>query len=146
MLGTLVCFRILSSSLTSVSIFSVCCYFIVSISVAPSHAECLRTGLQEQDPPLRLFSPPPMHHILRNSICFFGFRDRERRKNCSKKLRFSIYKNFSDALIFGFLNCILCFTFSLVIYTWHFSRLLILTRLICPPVYIFYTDPDLCKA
>jgi hypothetical protein len=31
---TPVCFRILSSSLTSVSIFSVCCYSIVSISVS----------------------------------------------------------------------------------------------------------------
>jgi hypothetical protein len=33
MLRTPVCFRILSSSFTSVSIFSVCCYYIVSISV-----------------------------------------------------------------------------------------------------------------
>jgi len=32
-LRTPVCFRILSSSLTCVSIFSVCCYSIVSISV-----------------------------------------------------------------------------------------------------------------
>ena len=33
MLRTPVCFRILTSSLTSVSIFSVCCYSILSISV-----------------------------------------------------------------------------------------------------------------
>jgi hypothetical protein len=35
---TSVCFRILSSSLTSVSVFSVCCYSIVSISVVGTAA------------------------------------------------------------------------------------------------------------
>jgi hypothetical protein len=45
-LRTPVCFRILSSSLTSVSIFSVCCYSIISISVVspPSPSPFYVTG------------------------------------------------------------------------------------------------------
>jgi len=105
-------------------------FFPQAFVVVLSYAECLRTALQ---------GPPrtPMHHILQSLICFIGFRDRERR--CS------ISKNFSDAFIFVFLNCILCFTFSLVIYT--LSRLAHPNKAdLFPPLYIFYTDPDLCKA
>jgi hypothetical protein len=40
---TPVCFRILSSSLTSVSIFSVCCYSIVSISVGHTNTKLEKT-------------------------------------------------------------------------------------------------------